>query len=242
MTLRFDIRTNSAELVKRFHNFRQDRLPEAHREAANRTGRYMHGALTSEMREVFDRPTQWALKGLRFKLATRARPEVNIWLVEDPNKGTPAADFLAAQIQGGPRRRKRFEQALIAAGRMPAGMYAVPGRQAPLDAHGNVPASFIIRVLADLQAFGERGFRPNRRGKRTGARKTNYFFVPRKGSQLKPGIYWHMPNGLLGVAFRYVSKLQYTKRYDFFGVGRRAYERKALQFLAEEIGRQAGAA
>jgi len=118
---------------------------------------------------------------------------------------------------------------------MPVGMFAVPGRQAPLDGHGNVPGPFIVRMLSDLQAFGEQGYRANRKGKRRGARKTNYFFVPRKGSQLKPGVYWHMPGGLLGVVFVFVSGTSYRKRFDFYGVAGRAYDRVAPRFMTEAL-------
>ena len=235
--LELDIRHNSAQVIARLHNFRATNIPRAMKNAANATGRYVHAALRSEMTQVFDRPTPWALGGLRFKPASETRPLVQIWLEEFGGKGIPAARFLEAQIQGGMRRRKRFERALIEAGKMPPTAYAVPGRQAPIDAYGNVPASFIVRVLSDLQAFGEQGYRANRRGKRRGARKSNYFFIPRPGSSKPPGVYWHMPNGLLGIVFLFVSKTAYQKRYDFYGVGRRAYDRVAMRFLQQEIER-----
>lgn len=237
--LTFDIRDNGAQLLRQVDKIRKERIPRALKEAANESGRYIHGALRSEMREVFDRPTPWALGGLRFKLATEAKPLVRIWIEETPGKGIPAARFLAAEIEGGPRKLKRFERALIAAGKMPPGSRAVPGRQAPLDAYGNVPGPFIVRMLSDLRAFGESGYRANRRGKRTGARKTNYFFIPRPGDGKPPGVYWHMPNGLLGVVFHFVSSATYRKRYDFYGVASRAYARKSIQFLAEALLRQA---
>lgn len=235
--LTYDIRDNGAQVIARLHNFRATNLPRAMKNAANATGRYIHAALRSEMTQVFDRPTPWALGGLKFKEATEDKPLVRIWLDEFGDKGIPAARFLQAEIEGGPRRRKRFERALIEAGKMPPTAYAVPGRQAPIDAYGNVPGSFIVRVLSDLQAFGEQGYRANRRGKRRGVRKTNYFFIPRPGSGKPPGVYWHMPNGLLGIVFLFVSQAAYRKRFDFYGVGQRAYNRVALRFLQQEIER-----
>lgn len=237
--LQFDIRTNSADLIRRFDNFRKDRIPRAMKDAANQTGRYIHGALTSEMKEVFDRPTPWTLRGLRFKLATEKQPVVRIWLEESPGKGTAAAKFLAAQIEGGKRRRKRFEVALIQSGLMPPTAYAVPGPWAPLDSYGNVPGSFIVKMLSDLKAFGEQGYRANRRGRRRGYARTNYFFVPRRDSKIHPGVYRHMPSGIIGAVFLFVEKATYKKRYDFYGVASRAYDRKSLVFLAEAIQRQA---
>lgn len=233
--LTFDIRSTGALVRSGLNDLQRKHLPKAEMAAAKRTGSYVHAALRSEMEEVFDRPTRWALGGIRWRNPTTARPEYRIWLEEFGGKGIPAADFLAAEIEGGPRRLKRMEIALQAKGLMPKGWFAVPGRQAPLDAHGNVPGPFIVRMLSDLQAFGEQGYRANRRGQRTGARRSNYFFVPGKGSHLKPGVYWHLPNGLLGCVFAFVSKATYEKRYDFYGVGQRAFNRVALRFMSEEL-------
>jgi hypothetical protein len=233
--LQFDIRSNGALVRAQLSDLQKKHLPRAQVEAAKRTGSYVHAALRSEMEEVFDRPTRWALGGLRWRNPTADRPVFRIWLEEFGGKGIPAADFLAAEIEGGERRLKRMEKALQAKGLMPKGWVAVPGRQAPLDAHGNVPGPFIVRMLSDLQAFGEQGYRANRKGARRGAKKTNYFFVPRKGSHLKPGVYWHLPNGMLGVVFIFASKASYEKRYDFYGVGQRAFNRVALRFISEAL-------
>lgn len=237
--LTFDIRSNGALVRKQLTDLQKKHLPKAHVEAAERTGSYVHKALRSEMEEVFDRPTAWALGGLRYRKPSMGKPLVSIWLEEFGGKGIPAADFLSPQIEGGQRKHKRFEKALIARGLMRSGMYAVPGAQAPIDAHGNVPASFIVRMLSDLQAFGEQGYRANRKGARRGNRKSNYFFAGGIGRarHLKPGIYWHLPNGMLGVVFLFVSKTAYQQRFDFYGVGERAYQRVAGRFMTEALER-----
>lgn len=235
--LSFDIRSSAPIVLAQLTKLQKEQLPEAGIRAANRTGREVVLALRNAMGEVFDRPTPWAQRGVLQTLASRSRPVFTVYLEESPNKGTPAADFLAAEIEGGERKHKRFEKALIAKGLMRAGAYAVPGNQAPRDAYGNVPGPFIVRMLSDLQAFGEQGYRANRRGPRTGKRKTNYFFVPPAGSRLKPGVYWHMPGGLIGVAFIFVSRTAYTARYDFYGIGRKVYDRLATRLLTEEVTR-----
>lgn len=231
--LTFDIRTNLEDIRKGNTDLQKKRLPKAQLNAVECTGRYVYGALRSEISEVVDRRTQWTIQSVQINKATAKRPVLSIWISEDANKGIPSAVFLRPQIQGGQRRHKRFEQALIARGLMPRTMYAVPGAQAPLDSHGNVAGSFIVRMLSDLQAFGESGYRANRKGKRRGARRTNYFFVPPKGSTLKPSVYWRLPNSTLGVVF--VTAAAYEKRYDFYGVGERAYQRVATRFMTEAL-------
>lgn len=238
--LQFDIRTNARDVMLQMQQLQKKHLPSAMMDAANATGRYIHAALRSEMTEVFDRPTPWALGGLRFKLATRARPEVNIWLEEFGGKGIPAAKFLAAQIDGGARKHKRFERALINSGIMKPDQFAVPVYGAPRDAYGNVPGPYIVRMLSDLQAFGEQGYRANRRGNRRGKRRFNYWFAVRAGDPggLRPGIYWSSNAMIPAMVFLFVRSPHYAKRYDFYGVGRRAYERTALRFLNEALAKR----
>lgn len=231
----YDIRSNGADLRRQLNDLQKKHLPKAQVKAADATGRYVYAALRSEMQESFDRPTPWALGGLRYRKPTTDKPVVSIWLEEFGGKGTPAAKFLAPQIEGGKRRHKRFERALIARGLMSPLAFAMPGKQAPIDAYGNVPGAFIVRMLSDLQAFGEQGYRANRRGNRRGAKRTNYFFVPRKGSHLKPGVYWHMPGGMLGVVFIFGSAPNYAKRYDFYGTADRAYSRVAARFMSQAL-------
>jgi hypothetical protein len=175
---------------------------------------------------------------IRFKLATQAKPVVDIWLSYDGAKGTAPEKYLAAHLTGGGRRHKRFERALISANLMPADMFAVPTSAAPLDAYGNVPGSFIVRMLSDLRAFGEQGYRANRRGKRTGARKSNYFFKApgnAKTAHLRPGIYWHIPSGAVVPLFVYTRTPQYTKRYPFYELGQRVYDRYKDRVIARHL-------
>lgn len=236
--LSFDIRSLTGPVVMRqLNDLQKKHLPKAQMNAANKLGAVIHTILRKEMEESLDRPTPFTLRGVRYKRATEREPLVRIWLEEFPGKGIAPAKYLAPQIDGGARRHKRFERALIEKGLMSPVAFAVPGRQAPLDAYGNVPGPFIVRMLSDLQAFGESGYRANRNGARKGRRKTNYFFVPRPGSSLKPGVYWHMPNGLLGVVFAFVSKPSYRKRFDFYGTGNRAFDRYAARFMTEEFER-----
>ena len=237
MVFELDFRENSAGLLGMLSDLQRKHLPRATLRAVERTGRYVYVALRSEAEESFDRPTRWTMQAVQINRATIDKPWLSIWINDDPNKGTPASVYLSPQIEGGARRHKRFERALIMRGLMSPMAYAVPGKQAPLDQHGNVPGAFIVRVLSDLQAFGEQGYRANRRGKRRGARRTNYFFVPAHGSSLRPGVYWHMPNGMLGVVFAFVSRPAYAKRYDWYGTADRAFHRVALRHMTEELER-----
>ena len=235
--LTFKVSSNVADVRGQLARMKPSHRPDVLQRATNRIGREVVMALRDEMDRVFDRPTKWAKAGVRQNFASPQSPVFRVWIEEFGGKGTPPARFLGPQMEGGGRPHKRMELALQARGLMPKGAYAVPGAQAPLDAHGNVPGSFVVRMLSDLRAFGEQGYLANRKGKRRGARKSNYFFVPGRGSNLKPGVYWHLPNGFIGVVFLFVSKAAYEKRFDFYGVGQRAAARVAPRILDEEMKR-----
>jgi len=237
--LKLDIRENGVAVRARMAELQRKHLPAATVEATNRTGRYIHGALRSEMAEVFDRPTPWALRGLRYKLATASQPIIRIWLEEWGGKGIPPAVFLRPQIEGGTRRHKRFERALIVAGIMRSNEFAMPVYGAPRDAYGNVPGPYIVRMLSDLQAFGEQGYRANRRGARRGQRRWNYWFAIRSGdpSGIRPGIYWSSGANVPALVFLFTRQPLYRKRFDFFGVGRKAFDRVARRFFNEALAR-----
>lgn len=58
-------------------------------------------------------------------------------------------------FRGGDRRWKNMEGAFLRKGLMLPGMYAVPGQGAPMDQYGNIPASFVRRILSYFGALNE---------------------------------------------------------------------------------------
>lgn len=200
-------------------------FPKALKDAANELGRIVHEGMKGEMKKRFDRPTDWTLGSLKFKEATTFKPEVNIWLKDQFTKGTAASQYLDPQIRGGSRHLKRHELKLIAANIMPADMYAVPAKNAPLDGYGNMPVDIINRILGDVRANGDQTPKASYR-KRKGWKKTNYFFAGGKkySMHLRPGIYWNL-NGLIVPVLIFTRSPQYTIRYPFYEIGKDIYDR-----------------
>lgn len=236
MVRALDIRTNLADFLKSVDQTRLDQLPFAMSLTLNWSIEEAKTGVQDEMRRVFDRPTDFTLNSPQTHWSTKR--ELVAWMtIKDwgataggtveiqsntrVNKGTPAAAYLKPQIEGGSRGDKRMEMWLRQAGLLPPGWYVVPGREAPLDAYGNVPRSFIVRMLSDLRAFAADSGLNRKVGRRKGTKSTNAFFVPRKGSHLKPGIYWRLPNRTLVCVFHFVSGVQYIKRFDFYGTAER---------------------
>lgn len=245
MVRALDVRTNVDEFLKTVDQNRLDQVPQAMAWAINAAVDDAKEGMVEHMRQAFDRPTEFTLRGVwrtyankRFLVATL---ELKDWgaLTKggyeaagdikpgDVNKGTPAAAYLQPQIEGGGRHAKRMEALLRGAGLLPPGWFAVPAREAPLDAYGNVPRAFIVRMISDLRAFRDGGYGSNRKaGRRKGRKAVNAFFAvhpngPKQTKHLRPGIYWRLPGKMLVCVFVFVAKVQYQRRLDFYGVAER---------------------
>jgi hypothetical protein len=238
-------------------------LPKQARYAAmlalNGTGFAARADLQAEMARVFDRPTPWVLRSVDVVPATRDNLVVTIRLAYRGGKGVDPNNVLQAEILGGPRKTKRFERALQKAGVMLPGYFAVPGSACPLDAFGNIPGSFIVRLLSYLQAFPEQGYRANataktikrlaKRGKTERGFKTirgvEYFVSHGKGErsgkqqQLPRGI-WQR-SGIHGSDTKpvllFVRAPRYKARFDMAGTIERTVERELLPRYSQALAR-----
>lgn len=130
-------------------------------QALNETAFAARLNVQAEMRSVFDRPTPWIQKTIFVKPAKPAQLEAQIYPEYLGGKSVEPSKVLWAEVFGGDRRAKRSERALRRIGVLPPGMVIVPGKGAPLDAYGNIPGSFLVRLLAYFEAFGEQGYSSN---------------------------------------------------------------------------------
>jgi hypothetical protein len=210
--------------------------------ALTRTAVQVRAAVQSEAQRVFDRPTPYTIRQLRYVPATADRPVAavgfNVAAIQDvfgrvlryqdlgPGS-TPAGKYLQAQIEGGPRKHKRLEVALQAAGALPSGYMVTPGQGARMDAYGNVSRGQIIQVLSQLRlqlvAGTNRSMSADARRQIAAQRKAGgRFFVAPVGGKLQPGIYQRELIGRnITPVFIFVKSASYRKRYDFYGVAQR---------------------
>ena len=150
---------------------------EAYAQALNDTGFQARRVMQREMGSSFDRVTPFVQRSPKVFMATPDKLSVSIapTLHTDRNAfvrggkvGVDPQQVLQAQEFGGARRDKRSEVVLRRARILPAGMQVVipadryggpfPGSD---DGRGNLRASFLVRLLSYLQAFGEQGYRSN---------------------------------------------------------------------------------
>lgn len=215
-------------------------VPFATMQAINGTAFETRQRWAEVMPRVFDRPTPLTQKAVLYNKATKQRPYADIFLRDEAFKGTPPAKYLRTQVEGGSRRRKGIENRLAARGILPAGMFVVPGKFAPLDAYGNVPGSVLNQILSQIGARfdplqnetdASRG-RRKRRQRRQGQADTDYIALTSKGRR-RAGIYQRVKfnfGGKIKHAIRpvliFVSKAVYRPRFHIFDIARKVFARR----------------
>lgn len=184
------------------------------------------------MPQIFDRPTALTLGAVLYTKATKQKLVAQVYIRDEAFKGNPPAKYLLSQVDGGARRRKAFENRLGAAGILPAGMFAVPGKGANLNANGNLVGGQLQAILSQLGAQfdplnNQTAVSAARRRKRAAKKgdRNGDFFVPKATSKLPRGVYQRVSTGF-GSAIR--SILHFTKRATY----RRRYK---IHDLAQKI-------
>ncbi len=188
--------------------------------------------------------------------------QASVFLKDDSGtsrNGTPATKYLGPNIYSGGRNVKRFERALQARGSMPSGWQAVPAAGAKLDGNGNVSKGQIIQILsqvgAELTSGYNRGIigpkdqrKSAQRKRRTALGKAGgeYVAFPTTQGKRKAGIYLaegrdfgarlgYGRRGNLKPVFLFVKVTNYSRRFDFHGIGQRVAESRLGPNLQQAI-------
>lgn len=196
------------------------------------------------VQEVFDRPTPFIQRGFKYRKA--AWDNLTAEVYADDYMGPAPQKTLASEVFGGARKPKRFELALRAKGILPADQFAVPGRDARLDAYGNMSNGQIVQILSALGAYAESGFIANKKtvhksvGSRPNRKTDNIFVINTIGRKstaflnqeslsglsnrlpgLPMGIYQRIGAHGLKQLMKFVKQPSYSKRFNFFQEGER---------------------
>ena len=237
--------TGLKEVQAELKDFSERRLNAAAATALTRTAVQVREKVKTSMSTMLDKPTPYTMRQLKYVGAKAtnlvAAVGFNVAAIQDARGNTlrytdlgagqtPAGKYLNPQIEGGPRRNKRFEIALRARGLLPAGWFAVPGERAKVDSYGNQSVGEIKQILSWFGAAEPyRGSTQNMtdatKAKRIkGTKKTagfRYFVMPvggKKAGPRQPGIYRKTSFALgtrLEAILIFVKASNYNKRFDF---------------------------
>jgi hypothetical protein len=202
--------------------------------------------MRAEMERVFDRPTPYTLNAVYGSYASKRRLEAHLLLKDNRRQRCRPRRGQQGHRGGGlPAARDRGRRPAAQAGRggaaraglLPAGLFLVPGREAPLDAYGNVPHGFIIRMLSDLQAWRRTASAPTAR-RAAHRQPAEQLFLRRAGSRAasartrisSPASTGTCPARCVVAVFHFTRQPSYGARFDFYGT--------AQKLIAAELPRQ----
>lgn len=204
--------------------------------ALDDTAEKMKQAQVEEMKRVFDNPRPYTLNAVFVKKARgdeEQQLKAGIAFREFGVKGTPAWKYLGPQIDGGPRRNKRHENALQTGGVLTDGSQTAQGRRYPKDQYGDITGGAYTRMLAELDSLPETpGGRKSFQKKRQ-ARSGNYFLFTPKNASKPVGIAERNGDNIT-IMLRFIAPPNYKPRYDFRGVA----QQTALLEFPRQLERQ----
>lgn len=245
-----------AEVQAALAGFSDRRFGAAIATALTRTAAEAWRAGQASMSASIARPTPYTVRALKYTRAQADRLVAHVGFDVEARQditgavtgytrtlGTPASNYMAPNVDGGNRRQKRFELALQAKGAMPKGWSAVPGAGARLDAYGNMSRGQIAQIISQLGTNLLSGYEntpQSIKAKRAGQRRAGGQFVavlPGSKSRLAPGVYQRETIGSnLTPVLIYVSRPQYSKRWDFYGVMQQVVDQRLSANVEQAIG------
>ncbi len=166
----------------------------------------------NEMKEIFDRPTPFILRGLKVKVQGL---EGDMGFETFPVGRSPS-DIIAVHVEGGDRPMKRSEKYLRS--------YWIPGAGATVNQYGNVPGTLMSQILSYLGKFPEVGYKANitaRSRKRKGGRLRTFFVVGPGNPGLHAGVWERKAGGKVKPILIFINNPKYGKRFRFYDVARK---------------------
>lgn len=244
--IKLDVRLEGYEKTVAYLKNRAGQVRFAAAVALTRTAKAVMDDQQASLPAELDRPKPGTVRAMRIEKATKETLAATVMFNERGRAG-PVADFLRHNITGGRRPMKRSEIMLRAAGILPEGLYTIPGKEAKLDAHGNMSRGQIVSILSYFRTFGITKLNSTRMNitdktrARLARRKVDYFIVPISDRKLGlyPGI-WQRTNGdTLAPILMFVKPGQHKKLIKFKEtaerVVRRDFNRLFDQALADAL-------
>jgi hypothetical protein len=194
----FTFRIEGLEELQRKMADSPRKLEIAAQRAMLKTAEIIRDRETAEIVRVFDRPTAWTRGAIKVKVT--GKMEVWVGTVGEANGDKRRQSYLTVQMEGGRRKMKAFERALLRAGVMPLGWLAMPGEGAVMDQYGNMSVGQIKQIMswfsaAEPYSGSTQNMTDATRAKRRKGTRTKMGFeyvVVRPGTQKnlkQPGIY-----------------------------------------------------
>lgn len=211
------VELDTTRLEKRLTALERRQLPFATQIALNNTAFKTRATVQKALGIYLDRPTPFVVNSILVQKATKDNLVAHIYSREEPFPSKSPADYLKHHARGGRRPRKRSERLLEQLGVLGPNESIVPASGLRLNKYGNVPGSTMVRILSQVKAFQEVGFKANitaRSRRRNRNKRRPKYFIPSEGTRnrLPRGIYERYGRG--GKQIRPVLLFVPLARYD----------------------------
>lgn len=180
----------------------------------------LHTRQTMEMKQVFNNPTPYVMRGLKKRYpggkygqgVTKAGTYFEFFPV-----GKSPEDIVKPHVFGGRRSQKRSERRLAGLGLMPAGDFTTMGRDYPKNSSGDISGARYTQLLHQLGGLSEYARSAMPKNRQKNRKGTSYYYVVSKSGT--PVIVER--NGSNTRVILVIAKpgQGYKKKYDYFGVG-----------------------
>lgn len=188
--------------------------------AVNDTAFYARLKTIEFMKKTFDKPVARTLSSTIIRpLATAQKPQAEIFINDDADKGNRPKNWLMAEVYGSQRTNKRMEMGLIAAGIMKPDQHARGVKGAINDA-GNLPGGQVKQMLSALQA-GNDATQDSK-----DAKKIATWRIARRSKDGEPFGVFKMDGVHQKLFLVFTKKQKYKGRYPFHKIIKEAWDKK----------------
>lgn len=193
---------NLPEVQHVLQNLASEQIPYAISVAINNTCYKVMQGERAEIKNAFDRPTPFVVRGIRYEKSSKRNLTARVYAAETTRK------VFEAHVFGGNRGIKTFEGIMRRLGILPDGRFVVTASGSKLNAYGNIQHKQLNNILDALPELANRGS--------SGV----YFLGNRTGHtrHLPMGI-WERKGRRIVPVLLFVSQPTYEKRYNFYEIG-----------------------
>ena len=180
----------------------------------------LHTRQQLEMKQVFNNPTPYIMRGLKKRYPGgkmgQGVMKAGTYFEYFPVGKSPE-DIVKPHVFGGKRQQKRSERRISGLGFNPGG-YTIMGSEYPKNNSGDISGARYTQMLHQLGALSQFARQAMPKSRQKDRKGTSYYVIRRGDVPIAIG---ERNGASTRIMLVFARNVQYQKRYDYFGVGER---------------------